>query len=39
MAELLTLFSGGLGVGIIIRFICVILGGTTQFIDSVIRAT
>ena len=38
MLEMITLFSGGIGVGVMIRFICVILGGTTQFINSLIKS-
>jgi hypothetical protein len=39
MAELLLLISGGIGVGITLRLVCVLLGSTVRFIDSCIRAT
>lgn len=39
MTELLAIIAGGIGLGIVLRFICVILGSTVRFMDSVIRAT
>ena len=39
MAELMLLISGGIGVGITIRLVCVLLGSVVRFIDECIRAT
>ena len=38
MLELISLFSGGIGVGIVIRLACVILGSVYHFIDTLVRA-
>lgn len=38
MVELLSMFSGGIAVGIVIRLVCVLLGGVMHFMDTLVRA-